>query len=156
MISFFLWIRSPSYNLSGRLTASSSPSRGALGIAVQFVLLTAAAWHTTRTKHCGTPEAPLLGELSNEVRLRGCTECNLPVIPPLPHCCLRSRLRGCTEGTPSLCKQHLPVCNLRGCTEQGLRSSFVFIQPLCLAYRSTPPLVGEALASRCSLCALRQ
>ena len=40
----------------------SSPSRGALGIAVQFVLLTAAAWHTTRTKHGGTPEAPLLGK----------------------------------------------------------------------------------------------
>ena len=30
---------------------ASSPSRGALGIAVQFVLLTAAAWHTTETKH---------------------------------------------------------------------------------------------------------
>ena len=57
-----------------RLRRASSPSRGALGKAMQFVLLTAAAWHTTRTKRSGTPEAPLLGELSNEVRLRGCTE----------------------------------------------------------------------------------
>ena len=31
---------------------------------MQFVLLTAAAWHTTETKRSGTPEAPLLGELS--------------------------------------------------------------------------------------------
>ena len=50
------------YNLSVCF-ADSSPSRGALGIAVQFVLLAAAAWHTARTKHSGTPEAPLLGEL---------------------------------------------------------------------------------------------
>ena len=47
-----------------RLSLDTSPSRGGLGIAVQFVLLAAAAWHTTRTKHSGTPEAPLLGELS--------------------------------------------------------------------------------------------
>ena len=73
-----------------RLRRASSPSRGALGKAMQFVLLTAAAWHTTRTKRSGTPEAPLLGELSNEVRLRGCTKGSLTVSRqracPLRHC----------------------------------------------------------------------
>ena len=50
--------------------ADSSPKVGALGIAVQFVRLTAATWRTTRTKHSGTPESPLLGEMSPKVTER--------------------------------------------------------------------------------------
>ena len=54
---------SPSYNLSVAF-GDTSPSRGGFGIAVQFAPLTAAASYTTNTKRCGTPEAPLLGELA--------------------------------------------------------------------------------------------
>ena len=93
MLAGFFVGRGPSYNLSnckpadaackGKAClpynlsvcfADSSPSRGALGITMQFVLLTAAAWHTTETKRSGTPEAPLLGELLSGAKLRGCTE----------------------------------------------------------------------------------
>ena len=53
---------SSSYNLSVSLLLDTSPSRGGLGIAVQFVRFTAAASHTTKPKRGGTPEAPLLGK----------------------------------------------------------------------------------------------
>ena len=55
---------SSSYNLSVSLLLDTSPSRGGLGIPVQFVRLAAAASHTTKPKRGGTPEAPLLGELA--------------------------------------------------------------------------------------------
>ena len=44
----------------------SSPSRGALGIAVQSVLLAVAGHKVLNRELGGTPEAPLLGELSAE------------------------------------------------------------------------------------------
>ena len=47
------------------LRNATSPSRGGLGIA---------------GSSSSSPEAPLLGELSNEVRLRGCTKTGLPSV----------------------------------------------------------------------------
>ena len=51
--------------LRHRLRDATSPCRGGFGIAENF---------------SSSPEAPLLGELSNGVRLRGCTKTGLPSV----------------------------------------------------------------------------
>ena len=147
----------PSYNLSVSLSLDTSPSRGGLGNPVQFVRLTAAASHTTKPKRGGTPEAPLLGKTPSGRRemsrmrqrvddwqsRQALTERLYGRLTfPLQAASAGLQSRGCTE-------QHLPVYNLRSCTE------YSFISPHTITYyRPSPPVhpvYGKAITGRGAL-----
>ena len=82
-----LWERSSTS--PSRLTPCHLPYRGeALAFRKVFLL---------SSKFSSSPEAPLLGELSSEARLRGCTKeslTDMPMAPPLGELANEVRLRG--------------------------------------------------------------